>query len=277
MWRCGASGCLLAVSWMLLAATAPACAQQTVRFGQAPELTAYYYRVGATAAAAPAIVGLHGCAGMLNREGKPNVRTQSYAQLLGARGWHVLFVDSLTPRGLKSVCGDTGDSLAPARRVPDVQAAVAWLAARKEVDTSRIGILGWSHGGSVTLLANARGVDYATPPKAAVAFYPGCGARTLPTHWEPGRHVLLQLGADDDWTDPGPCVALTKKHPDSMAQDLYRDAGHGFDSDAPRREMVLRLGTRLERRVHIGGNVQANVASKARVLQFLEDQFAGSP
>ena len=239
----------------------------------AVELQAWYYRADTAAKAAPAIVALHGCGGMLNRQGQPNERTQSYAQLLNQQGWNVLFVDSLRPRGFKSVCGNSANTIAPAGRVVDVQAAVAWLAQRAEVDKTRIGMLGWSHGGSVTLLANAAGVEYAVPPKAALAFYPGCGPLSLPRQWQPGRSILMQLGQDDDWTDPQPCQALAQAFPERMAQDTYPDSGHGFDSDAPRREVVLNAGTRHQRTVHTGGNALANQQAKARLVAYFQQHF----
>ena len=69
---------------------------------------------------------------MLNPQGKPNIRTMAYSPLLNAQGWHVLFVDSFTARGVKSVCGNTGQ-IPQATRVGDAQAAVAFLATRPEV------------------------------------------------------------------------------------------------------------------------------------------------
>lgn len=252
-------------------------------FAPGVSLQAWYYRPHApekqtgAASKAPAIVALHGCGGMLNRQGQSAERNQSYAELLNQQGWSVLFVDSLSPRGLKSVCGGADGALSPAARVVDVQAAVAWLAQQGEVDSQRIGILGWSHGGSVSLLSNAIGIDYAVKPKAALAFYPGCGALTLPRHWQPARPILMQLGQDDDWTDPKPCQALAQKFPESMAQDTYPQSGHGFDSDTPRREMVLNAGTPRQRTVHIGGNSQANAQAKARLVGFFQHHFKVTP
>jgi dienelactone hydrolase len=245
-------------------------------FALGVDLQAWYYRPINAASTTPTIVALHGCAGMLNRQGQPNERSQSYAQFLNQQGWSVLFVDSLTPRGLKTVCGNSTDTLPPSARVADVQAAVAWLAKRDDVDQSRIGILGWSHGGSVTLLANDLGVDYAVQPKAALAFYPGCGALTVPRRWQPARPILMQLGQDDDWTDPKPCQAFAQQFPERIAQDTYLESGHGFDSDAPRRAMVLHAGTKHQRIVHVGGNAQANAQARVRLVDFFQQHFQTS-
>ncbi len=263
--------------WTVLCACVAASAQERVQFGTEPALTAYYYRAASVAPPAPVIVALHGCGGMLDRNKEPNERARSYAKLLNAQGWHVLAIDSLTPRHLKSVCGNTTDTLSPSARVPDVQAAVAWLVQQSGVDKTRIGILGWSHGGSLTLLANARGVDYAAQPKAAVAFYPGCGALSVPRHWQPAHPMLMQLGQDDDWTDPTPCQAWARQYPAQIAQDTYPDSGHGFDSEAPRRAMLLRAGTRTERTVHTGGNQGANAQARVRVVAFFQHHFSTPP
>jgi dienelactone hydrolase len=40
---------------------------------------------------------------MLNAKGEPNNRTNEYAKLLNAQGWHVVYIDSFTARGVKSV------------------------------------------------------------------------------------------------------------------------------------------------------------------------------
>jgi dienelactone hydrolase len=66
---------------------------------------------------------------------------------------HFLVLDSFTPRGIGSIC----ETLPAARRVnesdrrDDAYAAIRWLAARPDVDPSRIVVIGRSHGGSTVL------------------------------------------------------------------------------------------------------------------------------
>jgi dienelactone hydrolase len=220
---------------------------------------------------APTIIALHGCGGMLNAQGKPNLRTAGYAKLLNAEGWHVLYVDSLSPRGIKSVCGGN-DAVTQAQRVADVQSAVAYLSAHSDVDASRLAILGWSHGGSTGLLANSASVNYAVAPKAVVTFYPGCGSREAQARWQPALPHLMLLGAADNWTPPAPCQSLAERFPQKIRVHTYADAHHGFDSDAPVRPVVLST-PRGARTVHAGGNTAAKDASQAALIAFLKEHF----
>jgi dienelactone hydrolase len=236
---------------------------------QGVALDGYFYT--ATNPKAPAILALHGCGGMLNPRGQPNLRTVAYAKFLNEQGWHVLFLDSFTARGVKTVCG--GSNVPPSLRVTDVQAAVAYLAKRDDVDAQRIGILGWSHGGSTTLLANEKNVQYATPPLAALAFYPGCGdGKGGAMFWQPARPILMQLGASDDWTNPITCQRLTALHPDLVQQDTYANAHHGFDSDGPVRPLPL-YTSRGVKTVHAGGEPAAKAASQAKLAAFFKEHF----
>ena len=226
----------------------------------------------ASAAKAPTIIALHGCGGMLNPRGEPNLRTHTYAKLLNAQGWHVVFLDSLTPRGVKSVCGGSNE-VTQAQRLQDTRAALAHAAAQPWVDAQRIAILGWSHGGTATLLASAKGVDYAVQPKAAVAFYPGCGdaSRFAPFNWQPAGPLLMLLGEADDWTAPQPCQALALRH--GIEHITYPNAHHGFDSDAPVRPNPSVISRSTGKPVHSGGEPVAKADSQARLVAFFKKAF----
>lgn len=261
---------------LFLGLSAHAGAQTRVALQVEPAtIDAYYYPVKTEVAqTAPVIVALHGCGGMLDNQGKPNGRVRSYVRLLHGQGWHVLFVDSLSGRGFKTVCGQSGTTVSPLDRVPDVQAAVAWLVAQPGVDTQRIGVLGWSHGGSLAVLAADKGVRYAAEPKAIVAFYPGCGALTIPANWHPQRSLQLLLGSDDDWTAPAPCQSLARRFPERVQQHTFEGAGHGFDGETPVRPMVIGAGTRRgEHTVHVGRHEPSAEASRQRAIAFFNGHF----
>jgi dienelactone hydrolase len=234
----------------------------------------YWYPSGTPSSPqAPSIVALHGCGGMMQGKDKPNARTVGYAKLLNNRGWHVLFVDSLSSRGVKSVCGGKNE-VTQAQRVTDVQAAVAYLAARSNVDAKRIGVLGFSHGGTSTLLSNDARVTYANAPRAFVAFYPGCGeTSSRQMQWQPARPVLMQLGAADDWTSPLPCQSLAALHPNLVTQDTYADAHHGFDADGTVPRAVQLDTPKGMKIVHTGGNPAAKEAAQAKLVAFFKEHF----
>jgi dienelactone hydrolase len=220
----------------------------------------------------PTVIALHGCGGMLNAISEPNNRTNEYAKLLNAQGWHVVFLDSLTPRGVKSVCGGL-NNVTQAQRLQDTRAAVNYFSQQPWVDAQRMAIMGWSHGGTATLLASAKGVNYAVPPKAAVAFYPGCGnAGTFErAGWQPAFPLLMQLGAADDWTDPVPCQQLAAKH--GIAQTTYPNAHHGFDSDAKVVQVKSVTSRTTGQPVHAGGEPAAKAAAQAALIAFFKRAF----
>src|ERR1051325_1257864 len=100
----------------------------------------------------PAVVILHDCSGLGPRSsGAPG----RWAKELVARGYLVMLPDSFTPRGVPDgVCitpPPRGTDVSPDRRARDAFAALAQLRQRPDVDGTRVGIMGGSHGGSSTL------------------------------------------------------------------------------------------------------------------------------
>jgi dienelactone hydrolase len=253
-----------------LISSAIQCAPVTLQNVSNEPYQAHFYQASFTKA--PTILALHGCSGMLNAKGLPNLRVQGYAKLLNAQGWHVVYLDSLTSRGVKSVCGGKND-VTQAQRLQDTRAAVAYLAQQPWVDTQRIALLGWSHGGTATLIASAKGVNYAVQPKAAVAFYPGCGNAGAfeRSGWQPAFPILMQLGENDDWTDPVPCQALAAKN--GIPQTTYPNAYHGFDSDAKVVQVPSVISRTTGKPVHVGGEPVAKAASQTALITFFKHAF----
>ncbi|MBL0727128.1 dienelactone hydrolase family protein [Piscinibacter sp. HJYY11] len=241
--------------------------------GQAVVLKAYWHPVAAPKA--PAIVLLHGCGGMHGRNGRPSERMRDYAQWLNGEGWHVLVVDSLTPRGERELCTQRNGerAITQTNRRLDAQAALQWLASRPEVDAKRLGLLGWSNGGSTVLAATNRKhravAAAAVQPSLAVAFYPGCESE-LRRGYEPVAPLLMLVGEADDWTPAAPCHRLAAGA-SQIEIEGYAGAYHGFDSGAPlrlRREVPN--GVNPGQGVHVGGDAQAWAASRARLQKFLK-------
>jgi len=186
--------------------------------GQPLVLPGYWFRAETPAdATAPALVLLHGCGGPYGAPGPTGPRLAArmfeYAALVNRLGVHVLVTDSLTPRGEKELCTQRTGSrrVTQVERRRDALGALRWLAAQPGVDGARLGLLGWSHGGSAVLSATDAGhpeVAGATPrPVLAVAFYPGCAA-ALAEGWRPVAPLLLLVGEADDWTPAASCQRL---------------------------------------------------------------------
>ncbi len=75
-----------------------------------------------------------------------------WANLLAQEGYAVLTVDNRSATGLSKTLEDTSYlKLMSAQEVGDLHAAVRWLKRQSWVDPSRIGVWGWSGGGTFTL------------------------------------------------------------------------------------------------------------------------------
>src|SRR5438874_3014323 len=94
----------------------------------------------------PAVLVLHSCAGVT-----PSIT--GWAQALNRMGYAALVVDSFTGRGIKEVCtGHT--SVSVGSRLVDLFRAHELLVTHPRIDSRRIGVLGFSHGGWVALWAS---------------------------------------------------------------------------------------------------------------------------
>jgi dienelactone hydrolase len=258
-------------------------AQERVSFpsfdgaGNAPVVLSGYFFAAATSPA-PAIAMFHGCGGAYDKRGALSRRMREYAELFNGLGMHVLVVDSLTARYEKELCTQrTGTRrVTQANRRLDALGAIAYLADRADVDAKRIGMIGWSNGGSTVLSAsNLHHHDDAAAivkPAFAIAFYPGCES-DLKRGYSPAAPLLMLVGQLDDWTPSAPCVALatsvTEMRPEIA---VYPGAWHGFDSDAPVRvRKDVPNGVNPGQGVHVGGNPAAWRASRDRVVRFLAE------
>lgn len=182
----------------------------------------------------PAIVLLHGCSGMYTPSGYITASYRHWAEMLSEDGYVALLVDSFRPRGHWSICELQKRPILESReRVEDAYAAAQWLNRQSHVATDRIGLLGWSNGGTGTLYSMRPGSKMEPGFRAAVAFYPGC--RTLSRAKTPYRNyspLLILTGEADDWTPAEPCKQLTaiaQKEGAPLEIVTYPGAHHSFD------------------------------------------------
>lgn len=233
-------------------------------------------------APAPAMVLMHGCGGGFDRNGRLGQRYTELAARLNAMGIHVLVTDSFTLRGEKELCTQPVGQrrVTQLQRRRDALGALQWLAAQPGVDPQRLGLLGWSHGGSTVLAAiNRRHAEVnaaKVQPSLAVAFYPGCEAE-LQRGFEPTAPLLMLLAERDDWTLAAPCKALAERsHGGPVPQwESYADAYHGFDGSAPLRlRRDVPGGANPGQGVHVGGESAARAAAALRLAQFLQENWS---
>ena len=175
----------------------------------------------------PAVVGLHGCAGM------HDTTKQKLADQLVAWGYVVLLVDSYATRGIEHACTWTASAIFVKRR-PDAYGALDFLARQTFVDPRRVAALGFSAGAWVTLaVAEPNSFElFGTPGsnlrfRAAAAFYPPCSEATV----RPGIPTLIFIGALDDWTPAADCstkVAGWGNDGPPIELVVYPGVYHGF-------------------------------------------------
>jgi dienelactone hydrolase len=211
-----------------------------------------------------------------------------YAQFFNAMGVHVLVTDSLTPRGEVELCTQAieGRRVTVRDRRADLLGALAWLAQQPGVDAKRLGLIGWSHGGSTVLTGvdtSVREVSAATAhPSLAVAFYPGCKpwaqrglAPSVPLH--------VLIGEADDWTPAEHCVQMaaasrarapSQAIPKAITLTAYPGAHHGFDSTAPVRHLPkVPGGANPGQGVHTGGQPEARKASHEALERIVREAW----
>jgi len=163
---------------------------------------------------------LHGCSGL-------NPHYDVWSERLRNWGYVALQVDSFAARGAKS-CFDFPDlSHLLLERSRDAYEAKSYLASLPFVDPERIALIGWSHGGWVTLFALNMEEKKNDPFRAAAAFYPFCG--------EPLSHLsapLLILAGELDEKCPARMCSFnmpTVKPVHEVILVVYPDAYHCFD------------------------------------------------
>lgn len=261
---------------LLCAANAFAAAPERVSF-PGPDGTLEGWLYAPTAPGPhPAVVALHGCAGLTGKNGLPSPRHDDWGRRLSAEGFIVLFPDSFASRGLGPQCKNDEREISPSReRVDDANAALLFLADRPDVSRGAISLLGWSNGGSSTLYAvkpknSPAGVDFAR----AVAFYPGCRIPLESRRWKSRLPLLVLIGAADDWTPAQPCldlIAAAKAEGENVDIVAYPGAYHDFDHPDQAIHILsgLAFAASGTGEAHTGTNPAARADAIARVEQFL--------
>jgi carboxymethylenebutenolidase len=207
----------------------------------------------------PAIVMLHGRSGAYSSlaHGKYDASTLSkrhkmWGRIWAEHGYTALMVDDFGPLGHPGGFGRGSYKARPEavdevyRRPLHAYGALAWLRTRPDIDPDRIGLMGWSNGGSATLaaMANDNPADLTAHGfRAAVALYPGCGLkhRFRAKGYMPYAPVMVLIGTADEEVSPEQCRSLATRSSGNggrIALVLYKDATHDFDSPTRSRQRV---------------------------------------
>jgi carboxymethylenebutenolidase len=210
----------------------------------------------------PAVVMMHGRAGAYSSlaDGVFDASTISrrhrqWGRIWAEQGYIAMLVDGFGPRGYPTGFARGTFAERPPEvnevtmRPLDAYGALACLRQRPDVIVDRIGLFGWSNGGSATLSAmagtGAPGGAAVTPVtgfRAALAFYPACRLRgRFDRGYRPYAPLRLFHGTADDETSARRCLAFVHKARATggeIAIRLYDDATHGFDDPTRKRQRL---------------------------------------
>lgn len=226
-------------------------------------LVGYVYRPAAMPAApVPAVVMMHGRAGAYSSRANGtydastlSLRHKSWGRSWARRGYIALMVDGFGPRGYPKGFPRFSYDERPASlnevtvRPFDAYGALAYLRSRPDVRADRIGLQGWSNGGSAalsTMSVDAPGIDKPTPTtgfRAALVFYAACG---LKGHFDkdgylPYAPVLVFHGTADEEVSSRVCGRLVDRSRElggDIEIHFYKGATHSFDDPGRKRRRV---------------------------------------
>ena len=185
----------------------------------------------------PAMVLMHGSSGL-----NAGSRTH-YSELLNRYGIAAFYVDSFTGRDIRSSVSDQA-VLSIEDNTRDAFQALRLLRRHPRIDPARIGVMGFSRGGTVSWASAIRDA-YGEFRRAGLSFalhvpyYPGCNfAPTRPTT---GAPMLYLLGGADIWTKAEHCLDFARyqqKANPRIEVKVYPDGHHAWDSPAADRRTI---------------------------------------
>ena len=214
------------------------------------------------AARVPAVVMMHGRAGAYSSRAHGvysaatlSKRHKAWGRLWAEAGYIAVLVDGFGPRGYpagfpRHSYGRRPEALNEVTVRPlDAYGALSYLRTRPDVVADRVGLQGWSNGGSATIAAMhvaAPGIASPTPRtgfRAALAFYPACRlkGRFDDEPFHPYAPVLVFHGTDDEEVSHERCADLVEEsrdHGGDVALELYRGATHSFDAPTRKRQRI---------------------------------------
>jgi dienelactone hydrolase len=226
----------------------------------------------------PAVIILHSTSGI-------DSTGQFYAKALNKAGIATLELDLWGARGLMGGSGNRPAS--PQETLPDVFSALHYLAQREEIDADKIGIMGFSWGGVLSMFTATEQYMSMTgsPLRFAghVAHYPICWLYNNSNI--PGSEfsnltapILIQSGELDDYDTPSTCPlmvkSLAKEDAELITINMFKRAYHAWDRLEPKwivTDPFAHLGQGGE--VTLSPNRRIAKKSKRNVVAFFSEIF----
>lgn len=207
-----------------------------VSFGARAWHTAASLREPQDASLGAAIVIVHGSGGV-------DSRGQSAARALNAAGFATLELDLWAARGVQS---PQERPKHVAETLPDAFAALEFLLRQPRINALRVGIMGFSWGGVVSMLSATRRAQQTFARggqrfAAHAPLYPACWLYNTVSGFAfgelTGAPVFIQTGADDLYDDPDSCerlvASLAPADREHVTFATYSGATHAWDRREP--------------------------------------------
>ncbi|MCK1658581.1 prolyl oligopeptidase family serine peptidase [Bradyrhizobium sp. 151] len=199
------------------------------------ELNAFIYSPQDSKGPMPFVILLHGCDGLgtLSKEWAAHV-----ASVLNPQGVGVLVLDSFTTRFVDRSCGPA-DLHWGRRRADDAYSALDYLVEKKLAKTNEVYLMGYSNGGTATLVSmTTQEADHSHRFAAAFAIAPGCSPSLQHSAIYTGP-IIIFMGNHDDANNPKWCEELVRKKRSVPVQMMeYQGVNHGFPVNAPARDFM---------------------------------------
>ena len=193
--------------------------------------------------------------------------------------------------------------------VPYTYASFAFLAARPNIDAARIGIMGGSYGGALSLISASsdQTAAYLTGGQkfaAHAVLYPVCWVHDAISKGETdlrsnetnrdfagiaattyqrttGARILLLAGDKDSYDDPDSCPKFVAGLPEDTRATykviVYPSAGHGWDTPHNRNYRHYAANKGRGGTVNHWGNKEVSVQSRAEVTKFFTETLLKKP
>jgi dienelactone hydrolase len=215
----------------------PLLSSATVKLHAQPAvpLVGYVFRPN-TAGPRPAVILLHGCAGLQRDHPLQPTWTvlRDAAHRYTARGWVAMILDSYGPRGHGDLCGKSDVVVPYAVRGWDAAAAADALVRAGHAERTRIVLHGMSAGGASALSALSPVGPPAGTFAAAIAWYPVCEPWRVTRLHAP---ALVLAGGADTWTPAHRCEQIREQlgrgPGPEFALRIFDGATHSFDYPFP--------------------------------------------
>ena len=228
----------------------------------------------------PAVVIVHGSSGI-------DSRGISYAKELNQAGIATFEIDLWAARG---ITGPAGRPRSVPETLPDAYGALKYLSNQPNIDAKRIGIMGFSWGGVVSMLTATDPYTKLYMNGTNLAFaahapnYPVCWVYNngIVPGYEfkafTGKKIFVQGGDLDTYDLPGTCPALAASvetlAPGLLSVKMYAGATHGFDRTEPTitiNDPFAHLGRGGV--VEMTPNLEVAAKARAATVAFFRAQF----